>query len=99
MQLEDVYGSPSMDDITSFSREFYAELETALGEEAAGNLQIEVSSPVRAQHSSPGQCTCSAPFRHPMCWRRGACPPLFQHPLGGVKGHARAGMCGVGMHP
>ena len=47
VQLEDMYGSPSMDDITDFSREFYAELEAELGEEAAGKLQIEVSSPVR----------------------------------------------------
>ena len=36
-----------MEDVTAFSRIFYAGLEADLGDEAAGKLQIEVSSPVR----------------------------------------------------
>lgn len=47
MQLEDKYGSPSLDDVTLFARAFYRELEDTLGEEEAGTITVEVSSPVR----------------------------------------------------
>ena len=48
-QLTNVYGSPSMDDTSAFSRLFYDALEKELGEEVAGDLAIEVSSPVDPQ--------------------------------------------------
>lgn len=52
LQLEDRYGSPSLDDIVAFSRDFNQELSLVLGEEAAGALEVEVSSPVRPHPSS-----------------------------------------------
>jgi hypothetical protein len=33
--------------VETFSREFYRTLEAAIGEEAAGRIRVEVSSPVR----------------------------------------------------
>lgn len=42
----DLFGSPSLDDIEAFSRAFNAALEAALGEAAAGEIEVEVSSPV-----------------------------------------------------
>lgn len=45
-QMDDLYGSPSLDDVAAVSREFYKGLEAAIGEEAAGKLSVEVSSPV-----------------------------------------------------
>eukprot|EP00887_Chlorella_sp_A99_P005108 scaffold25.g5108.t1 len=39
------FGSPSLDDIEAFTRRLGAELEAALGEEAAGDIEVEVSSP------------------------------------------------------
>ena len=52
LQLKDKYGSPSLDEISIFSREFYRALEAELGEQAAGKLSVEVSSPVRLSLSS-----------------------------------------------
>ena len=46
LQLEDRYGSPSLDEISIFSRNFYHALEAKVGEKAAGELSVEVSSPV-----------------------------------------------------
>ena len=46
LQLEDQYGSPSLDEVSTFSRNFYRALEADLGEKAAGELSVEVSSPV-----------------------------------------------------
>lgn len=46
VQHEDRYGSPSLEEIEAFSRRFYGELVTSLGEEAAGIITVEVSSPV-----------------------------------------------------
>jgi hypothetical protein len=43
----DRYGSPSLEEIGDFSRSFNAALEEALGAEAAGEIEVEVSSPVR----------------------------------------------------
>ena len=40
----DRYGSPSLDDVSAFSRRFAAGLAAALGEEAAGELEVEASS-------------------------------------------------------
>ena len=45
-QMEDEYGSPSLEDITSFSRAMSSGLDEALGEEEAGTIEVEVSSPV-----------------------------------------------------
>lgn len=45
-QLDDLYGSPTLDEVEAFSREFYKELEAVLGAEGAGKLSIEISSPV-----------------------------------------------------
>ena len=46
VQLQDKYGSPSMDEVADFARGFYVELEASLGEEAAGAITVEVSSAV-----------------------------------------------------
>jgi hypothetical protein len=40
----DRYGSPSLDDVSAFSREFAHRLSEALGEEAAGEIEVEASS-------------------------------------------------------
>lgn len=48
-QLDDLYGSPTLDEVEAFSREFYKGLEAALGAEGAGKLSIEISSPVCSQ--------------------------------------------------
>lgn len=45
----DQYGSPSLDDVAAFSRQFNEAYEAAVGETAAGEIEVEVSSPVRAQ--------------------------------------------------
>uniref|UniRef100_A0A061QYJ3 Uncharacterized protein n=1 Tax=Tetraselmis sp. GSL018 TaxID=582737 RepID=A0A061QYJ3_9CHLO len=44
-KLEDEYGSPSLEDIARVSRAMSAGLEAELGEEAAGAIEVEVSSP------------------------------------------------------
>lgn len=44
-KLTNQYGSPSLDEVGDFSRALYAELESALGEEVAGDIEVEVSSP------------------------------------------------------
>eukprot|EP00879_Flechtneria_rotunda_P028315 GHRR01030416.1.p1 GENE.GHRR01030416.1~~GHRR01030416.1.p1 ORF type:complete len:317 (+),score=84.42 GHRR01030416.1:336-1286(+) len=44
-RLDDVYGSPDMDDIERFSRALMQGLEAELGTEAAGDIAVEVSSP------------------------------------------------------
>ena len=46
LQLEDEYGSPSLEDITNLSRALSSGLEEELGEEEAGTIEVEVSSPV-----------------------------------------------------
>ena len=43
-KLSDRYGSPSLDDVSAFSREFAHRLSEALGEEAAGEIEVEASS-------------------------------------------------------
>lgn len=47
LQPEDRFGSPSTADLDSFVREFAAAFEEALGEALAGDIAVEVSSPVR----------------------------------------------------
>lgn len=44
-KLTDPYGSPSLDEIGAFSRDFNERLESLLGEEAVGDIEIEISSP------------------------------------------------------
>lgn len=44
-KLTDQYGSPSLDDVAAFSRQFNAAYEAAVGEAAAGEIEVEVSSP------------------------------------------------------
>eukprot|EP00195_Chlamydomonas_chlamydogama_P009484 CAMPEP_0202893122 /NCGR_PEP_ID=MMETSP1392-20130828/2755_1 /ASSEMBLY_ACC=CAM_ASM_000868 /TAXON_ID=225041 /ORGANISM="Chlamydomonas chlamydogama, Strain SAG 11-48b" /LENGTH=336 /DNA_ID=CAMNT_0049577329 /DNA_START=27 /DNA_END=1038 /DNA_ORIENTATION=- len=44
-KLDDMYGSPSIDDIEKFSRMLNLELEASLGAERAGEISFEVSSP------------------------------------------------------
>ena len=46
LQLEDRFGSPMLEEIEAFSRSFQVALEAELGEEAAGAISLEVSSPV-----------------------------------------------------
>ena len=48
MQLDDRFGSPMLEEIEAFSRSFQAALEAELGEDAAGAISLEVSSPVRS---------------------------------------------------
>lgn len=43
-KLTDQYGSPSLDDVAAFSRHFNAAYEAAVGEAAAGEIEVEVSS-------------------------------------------------------
>lgn len=42
----DQYGSPSLDDVAAFSRLFNEAYEAAVGEAVAGDVEVEVSSPV-----------------------------------------------------
>jgi ribosome maturation factor RimP len=44
-KLTNKYGSPSLDEVGQFSRDLNQELETIMGEEKAGEIEIEVSSP------------------------------------------------------
>jgi len=44
-KLTDTYGSPTLDEIGEFSRDFNEMLESSIGEETAGSIEIEVSSP------------------------------------------------------
>jgi len=44
-KLTNKYGSPSLDEVGLFSRNLNNELEASLGEETAGEIEIEVSSP------------------------------------------------------
>lgn len=69
MQLEDQYGSPTLDEIGLFSREFARALDAKIGEEAAGELSVEVSSPV-----SPLPLT---PARFCYIWQGSPCPQLY----------------------
>lgn len=51
--MDDLYGSPTLDEVALFSRMFAEALEARLGEEVADKLSVEVSSPVsgpRYQH-------------------------------------------------
>ena len=44
-KLSDTYGSPTLDEIGAFSRDFNERFEAMIGEEEAGGIEIEVSSP------------------------------------------------------
>ncbi|GIL58567.1 hypothetical protein Vafri_13510 [Volvox africanus] len=44
-KLDDLYGSPSIDDIERFQRSLFAALDRDMGPEAAGEISFEVSSP------------------------------------------------------
>lgn len=44
-KLTNKFGSPSLDEVTQFSRAMGEALEAALGAEAAGEIEVEVSSP------------------------------------------------------
>lgn len=44
-KLEDEYGSPSLEDITNFSRALSMGLDERFGEEVSGDIEMEVSSP------------------------------------------------------
>jgi len=47
VQPEDRFGSPTTEDLDAFVREFARQFEEALGEALAGDIDVEVSSPVR----------------------------------------------------
>ncbi len=49
VQMNDEYCSASLEDIQSFSRAFAAALEAQMGEERAGEIEVEVSSVVSAR--------------------------------------------------
>ena len=49
-QLDDEYGSPSLEDMEAFQHALRLKLEATAGNEAAGELEIEVSSPVSLPH-------------------------------------------------
>lgn len=44
-KLSDTYGSPTLDEIGAFSRDFNERFEAMVGEEEAGSIEVEVSSP------------------------------------------------------
>ena len=44
-RLDNPYGSPSLDDIGRFTQIFHRRLELTVGEERAGEVEVEVSSP------------------------------------------------------
>ncbi|GAB4821074.1 hypothetical protein N2152v2_008120 [Parachlorella kessleri] len=44
-KMTDLYGSPSLEDIEAFAQAFTSRMEACLGEEAAGEIEVEVSSP------------------------------------------------------
>lgn len=44
-KLSDTYGSPTLDEIGAFSRDFNERFEALIGEEEAGGIEVEVSSP------------------------------------------------------
>lgn len=50
-KLSDKFGSPTLDEIGDFSLKLNTLLESKLGEEAAGMIEIEVSSPVCDENS------------------------------------------------
>jgi len=52
-----------MDDIEAVARSVNAELEAALGESAAGDIEVNVSSPVRRAAAGPNR------------WEAKACAP------------------------
>ena len=41
-----MYGSPTLDQVEAFAKGFYSALEAEVGEEEAGRISVEVSSPV-----------------------------------------------------
>lgn len=47
VQLTNTYGSPTMDDIERIARGVNSKLIESLGEEAAGQIEVGMSSPVR----------------------------------------------------
>jgi hypothetical protein len=53
LQLTDVYGSPSLEDIKDVARKVSATLEEALGEEASGEIEVSISTPVRPSPGNP----------------------------------------------
>jgi len=44
-KLDDKYGSPMLEDIEKFARALYRKMEEGMGEEAAGDITVEASSP------------------------------------------------------
>lgn len=69
MQLTDKYGSPTLEDLQNVAAAVNARVLEQLGEDAAGEIEVAVSSPVRRPclHYSIFQgAASSAPwFRHP----------------------------------
>lgn len=62
VQLTNEYGSPSLDDISLVARRVNAEMELAMGEDEAGKIETDISSPVCLQPvpsaSSPLSSLC-----------------------------------------
>jgi len=56
VQLDDKYGSPMLEDIEKFARALYRKMEEGMGEEAAGDITVEASSPVRLLLMCLGHC-------------------------------------------
>ena len=77
LQLKDKYGSPSLDEVSLFSREFYNALEAKIGEQAAGELSVEVSSPVSPLPSlSPSISVTVVPSQRMARPEQACCPSL-----------------------
>jgi hypothetical protein len=53
VQLTNKYGSPALDDIERLARGVNSKLEESLGEDAAGEIEIGISSPVRLHARCP----------------------------------------------
>lgn len=62
-QLDNIYGSPSLEDIEGFCRAFNPRFEEAIGEGPAGDIEVEVSSPVRVPCFGGGANECVTIFR------------------------------------
>ena len=56
VQTTDRYGSPGIMDIQSVAKRVNRQLEDELGEDAAGDIEINISSPVRNASPTPFHC-------------------------------------------
>ena len=86
------YGSPSLDDISLFTQVLRARLELALGEELAGRVEVEVSSPGADRHLKlPGELRRFGELPLLVKYRAESLPGAGKGGEGGGKGGEDAG--------